>query len=300
VAEARTAIEQAKAASLAERTRVAQLAKEYGVELEKLSTDPKRSQDKLKSIAKDLGEALANIDKLPDAISRQFVSEQKVKALDTTLASLAGNVDDQGESDTTSAALTSLAQWFDQSRVALADARKPRLAAALLLRNLEQAKADAAAKDVQLQTTELKLLEAKMNWQLEQLRSLSYGHQALQAVSPEMAATQVRAALTPVDSAKATAGKTFEDKTKVWKSAASYLDATGRLAAEVNKTDIQRNALDHERAIAYAEANIAQWNVLISSTISQLAEFGDSGVRKEDITGLVNSIALLLIAKGVQ
>ena len=300
VADARAAIGGAKSASLAARNQVAKLSKEYSGELEKLSADPSRAQDKLKSIAKELGEALAKIEKLPDPLSRQFVSEQRVKALDATLASLAGNVDSKGESSTTSAALASLAEWFDQSRVALADAKKPRLAAALLLRNLEQAKADVAAKDAQLQAMELQLLESKMNWQLEQLRSLSYAHQALQSVSPDMAAMQMRAALAPLETAKATSGKAFEDKTKVWKSAASYLDANGRLAAEVNKSDIQRDALDHERAIAYAEGNIAQWNVLISSTISQLAEYGDAGVRREDITGLVNSIALLFIAKGVQ
>jgi len=300
LADARAAIGGAKAASLAARTEVSRLSKEYSGELEKLSADRSRAQDKLKSIARELGEALAKIEKLPDPVSRQFVSAQRVKALDATLASLAGNVDSSGESSATSAALASLAEWFDQSRVALADAKKPRLAAALLLRNLEQAKADAAAKDAQLQAMELQLLESKMNWQLEQLRSLGYSHQALQAVSADMAAMQVRAALAPADTPKATSGKAFEDKTKVWKSAASYLDANGRLAAEVNKTDIQRNALDHERAIAYAEGNIAQWNVLISSTINQLAEYGDAGVRKEDITGLVNSIALLFIAKGVQ
>jgi len=300
VADARAAIGAAKSASLAARNQVAKLSKEYSGELEKLSADPSRTQDKLKSIAKELGEALAKIEKLPDPLSRQFVSEQRVKALDATLASLAGNVDSKGESSTTSAALASLAEWFDQSRVALADAKKPRLAAALLLRNLEQAKADAAAKDAQLQAMELQLLESKMNWQLEQLRSLSYAHQALQSVSPDVAAMQMRAALAPVETEKATSGKAFEDKTKVWKSAASYLDANGRLAAEVNKTEIQRDALDHERAIAYAEGNIAQWNVLISSTINQLAEYGDAGIRKEDITGLVNSIALLFIAKGVQ
>jgi hypothetical protein len=300
VADARAAIGGAKSASLAARNQVAKLSKEYSGELEKLSADPSRAQDKLKSIAKELGEALAKIEKLPDPVSRQFVSEQRVKALDATLASLAGNVDSKGESTATSAALASLAEWFDQNRVALADAKKPRLAAALLLRNLEQAKADAAAEDAQLQAMELQLLESKMNWQLEQLRSLSYAQQALQSVSADMAAMQVRAALAPVETAKATSGKAFEDKTKVWKSAASYLDANGRLAAEVNKTDIQRNALDHERAIAYAEGNIAQWNVLISSTINQLAEYGDAGVRKEDITSLVNSIALLFIAKGVQ
>ncbi|SFF56738.1 hypothetical protein SAMN05518865_101586 [Duganella sp. CF458] len=300
VAEARAAIGGAKAASLAARNQVSKLSKEYSGELEKLSADPKRAQDKLKSIAKELGDALAKIEKLPDPVSRQFVSEQRVKALDATLASLAGNADSKGENGSTSAALASLAEWFDKSNVALTDAKKPRLAAALLLRNLEQAKADAAAKDAQLQAMELQLLESKMSWQLEQLRSLSYGHQALQAVGADMAAMQMRAALAPAETAKATSGKAFEDKTKVWKSAASYLDANGRLAAEVNKTEIQRNALDHERAIAYAEGNIAQWNVLISSTINQLAEYGDAGVRKEDITGLVNSIALLFIAKGVQ
>ncbi|MGW8394707.1 hypothetical protein [Pseudoduganella sp. HUAS MS19] len=300
VAEARAAISGAKAASLAARNQVSKLSKEYSGELEKLSADPTRAQDKLKSIARELGDALAKLEKLPDPVSRQFVSEQRVKALDATLASLAGNVDSSGESSTTSAALASLAEWFDQSRVALADAKKPRLAAALLLRNLEQAKADAAAKDAQLQAMELQLLESKMTWQLEQLRSLSYGHQALQSVSADMAAMQVRAALAPVETAKAASGKAFEDKTKVWKSAASYLDANGRLAAEVNKTDIQRNALDHERAITYAEGNIAQWNVLISSTINQLADYGEAGVRKEDIASLVNAIALLFIAKGVQ
>lgn len=300
VADAWAAIAGAKAASAAARSQVSKLSKEYSGELDKLSADPSRARDKLQSIAKELGDALAKIEKLPDPVSRQFVSEQRVKALDATLASLAGDVDSNGESSTTSVALASIAEWFDQSRVSLADAKKPRLAAALLLRNLEQAKADAAAKDAQLQAMELQLLESKMNWQLEQLRSLGYGHQALQSVSPDMAAMQARAALAPVESAKAASGKAFEDKTKVWKSAASYLDANGRLAAEVNKADIQRNALDHERAIAYAEGNIAQWNVLISSTINQLAEYGDAGVRKEDITSLVNAIALLFIAKGVQ
>ena len=58
-------------------------------------------------------------------------------------------------------------------------------------------------------------------------------------------------------------------------------------------------AAKYETALGYAEANAAQWNALISGGVDQLADYGASGVRAEQITALLNSLTLLWIGVGV-
>jgi hypothetical protein len=80
---------------------------------------------------------------------------------------------------------------------------------------------------------------------------------------------------------------------------ALYLDADSRLHAEIRKTNTRVRAMEHERALAAAESNVAQWNALITSGVGQLADFGASGIRPERITALINSLTLLWIGAGV-
>jgi hypothetical protein len=78
-----------------------------------------------------------------------------------------------------------------------------------------------------------------------------------------------------------------------------YLDTEGRMTAEINKIDYQLRALEHEKALSYAESSISQWNSLIYSVIEQQVEYGAAGIRQADITALINSLALLWIGVGV-
>jgi hypothetical protein len=298
---AKQELETKKAASETERSQVDALANEYADALKKLTVDPSdTNQAKIEATAKKLKDALEKLEKFHDATSVQFLSEQKVKLLDQTLATMAGNAQGDSTANHSAAAIVSLAKWLDKTNASLSEAQKAKLATLILLRNIEQAKADVATRDVETQNMEVRLLQNKMNWQLERLRNLNDAYLVLHSLSDATRAMSVSTAIQPVDSPKAVFGKSFDEKAKVWKGAASYLNAVGYLEAEVNKTNIQRNALDHERAIAYAEGNISQWNVLISSSISQLADFGDSGIKKDDILSLINTITLLWIGKGVQ
>ena len=93
--------------------------------------------------------------------------------------------------------------------------------------------------------------------------------------------------------------KLAEGKSRVLKAASLYLDSRGRLVAAANRTEYQIIALENEQSLAYAEGNIAQWNTLISSVVGQMNDFGDSGIKTENVAALINSLALLWIGKGV-
>lgn len=89
-----------------------------------------------------------------------------------------------------------------------------------------------------------------------------------------------------------------DDQIGLWRATAYYLDAVGRLQADEGKIDFKWRALQRDRALAYAESSVMQWSTLIDSHVAQMAEFGASGIKKDDIVALINSISLLGIAIG--
>ena len=72
-------------------------------------------------------------------------------------------------------------------------------------------------------------------------------------------------------------------------------------ARKLAKSTVCRSNLQQLGAVTmvYAEANVAQWNTLITSSIDEMAEFGAAGIKKEDVLALLNSLTLLWIGLGV-
>ena len=94
--------------------------------------------------------------------------------------------------------------------------------------------------------------------------------------------------------------KANEQKKKVWKAAALYLDARSRLHGDVVGLTYRLYALQDERALALAETNALQWQALIDVNVDQLAAYGKSGVKAKTVSALLNSLTLLWIGHGVQ
>ncbi len=187
-------------------------------------------------------------------------------------------------------ALILLPDLFDSARQSLADAKKPLLVPLLIRKNHEQLNLEAANRDIAAQETFVELGRAKLSALAEQASQLK---RALDAIGPSSAeAKSARVA----DVGKL---KSVEDRRRIFQALGLYLDAHGRLAAEVKKFDYKRDAAVHERSLSLAEVNVLQWNSLVGTTVDQLADFGTTGIKAEHIVGLLNSLTLLWIGSGV-
>jgi hypothetical protein len=262
--------------------------------------------EKVRAAAKKLEGLVGRLADVGDVFGVMFLSKEQKDSLDGLLSTVADTPAGKAppaDSSKAVLALVLIPELVDKAQKALADARKPDLVPFVLAKNLTQIRADAAARDVETQERRVLLLQQKSDRQTERLRALRDANDNLLSVQPSLLDADVAEALAPVRETPAStdaAGKRrLEDKIRLWKAAAFYLHAQAQLRAEVEKVDYQVNALEHERVLAYAESNIAQWNTLISSSVDQMAEFGASGIKKEDIVALINSLTLLWIGKGV-
>ena len=310
VTQAEAVLADQRSKSLDARNRFRAAKAEYDTAAEALAVDPSASRDKVQAAAKKLQALAQTLGSLDDAFSVKFISEQQHQWLDKLLGAIvqtpAGQTPPAGSSDA-AVALVLVPDLLDSARVALADAEKPSLVPLVLAKDLAQIRADAAARDIGARETEVVLLRQKLQRQTELVQALANARididRLLKDHGPAALDISVASALAPVgESPKpddTAARKRVEDKMRWWKAATLYLDAQGRLTAEVNKVGYQLNAIRYERAITYAESNIAQWNSLISTSVDQMAAFGASGVKAQDIVALLNSLTLLWIGKGV-
>lgn len=283
---------------------------EYDAAAQALAAGATDARDKVQAAVKKLQTLSQTLGRLDDAFSVQFVSEEQKKwldkLLDTVAKTPAGQAPPTGSSDA-AIALVLLPDLLDSARTALADASKPSLVPLVLAKNLAQTRADAAARDVATQEALVALQRQKLQSQTLLLQALTDAQINVQELvahqGPGVLGIRVAAGLQPLDPGPKPGDEQgqlqVQDKMRWWKAATLYLDAQSRLGAEVNKIDYQINAIQYERAIAYAESNIAQWNALISTSVDQLAAFGASGIKAQDIVALLNSVTLLWIGKGV-
>lgn len=298
-------LENIQKAGVDQRNRYRTAAKELDTALQQLEENPSGARDKVDAALGRMKTVINGFDRLPDAFSSKFISEARIKSLNDLVATVeksreTGKVPD----DATIAAkvLTQFPDLLGRAKVALADAQKPRLAPLVLMKNLEMVKADVAARDVESQLAKERLLREKFRWELERLRAVRDAYGFLKKNCDDCLSWNLSEALQPVDD-RQLAGKDgkrlVEAKANALKAASLYLDSKGRLAASASKIQYQINALEYERALAHAEGNIAQWNTLISSVIDQMSDFGDTGIKKEDVAAFVTGAAMLWIGKGV-
>ena len=273
-------LSKAKAASLNERNAYRAAAKAYADELSKLDRDPTANRDRLDQAREGVGKAMKALEALEkaggDAFASKVMAEARLDMLNKQLSS---------------PYLSAGVEVADSTRAALADAQRPRLAPLVVAKNLEAVKADAAKRDADIQLRKEQLLRDQLKWMTAKVRALFDAHTFAAKSAPN---ADLASMLRPQER-----NATAQAKADVWKAAAIYLDAEGRMTAEINKIDYQLRALEHEKALSYAESNIGQWNTLIVSVIEQQVEYGAAGIRQADITALINSLSLLWIGVGV-
>jgi hypothetical protein len=89
------------------------------------------------------------------------------------------------------------------------------------------------------------------------------------------------------------------EKELMYMSAARYLDTLNRLTARRYRLEYLRVAASHELALAYVEVDMKQWQSLIAATVDQVAAFGASGIKPEQVSSLLNTIGVFWIGHGV-
>jgi len=310
VAEGALSIE--KAALAEEEARTATFRAQYKTALSEyesaaaeLIAKPTESRDKVDAALTRLGELAEKLKNANDSFSVKFVSEERLASLDRFLSTYSDVVAGKG-TDGGSRAAIALAVFpdlVDKARVALQDLQKPNLVPLALQKNLEKAKLDGAQRDVATRTTLIALRQAHADGLIAQAKAYKSAHDALTAkgVTQQLGSAKLREALKPVSADQITdkPDGLFESKQKLWKATALFLDAEGRLRAEVGKTRYRMTALERERSLTLAESNINQWKALIDPSVDLMTAYGASGLKSSDIQALLNSLTLLWIGVGV-
>jgi hypothetical protein len=241
---------------------------------------------------------LAKLEKTQNALSAKFVTEARLAALEDALKTI--TTTEQGalpgpESGNAVKALVLFPNLIDSTRSSLADARKPLVAPLLLQRDLEQLKLTAIKRDIAGQQAvidfDVQLIEVLQT----QSRQLLKASKLLKS-APLAADVSLAAALADT---KDKSKEAMARKEGLYYATALYLDAVNRLDAKRYKLEYARIGAMHDRALAYAEVNMQQWQALIGASASQMGDFGASGIKAEQVNGLLNTLGILWIGNGV-
>ena len=199
---------------------------------------------------------------------------------------------------------TLLPNLIDQSKRALAAAKKPLVTPYILELNYHQLNLEAAKRDIAAS-------EAIVDHSGQILDVLLY-----QALQLRLARGELNAAIVPDPKmpqktevvATKYAGKSLamafkeaspSEQHQLYSATARYLDSLNRLDAKRYKLEYVRIADFHNRSLAYAEVNTKQWESLIGTSVGQLQEYGAGGIKPEQAAGLVNTLMLFWIGIGV-
>ena len=289
--------EQSKTTAIrVEYTKALNSYEEAAEELTKAPSNP--SLDKLDAALGKLKAVAEQFADKDDVFTRKFVAEEQLKSLDRFLSTYSDVLAGKGTTKDPSQVAIALAVFPDlirKAEVALQSSKKPMLTHLVIQKNLEQAKLDAADRDIAVRRKLIELWKAQVEALQGQLDAYLQAHSGMS--TPAIAALgekSLREALSPSNNEDE-----FKNKQKLWKSAALYLDAENRLRAEVAKNRYRILALQYEKTLTYAEANINQWKALIEPTVELMGSYGESGLRSSDITAFLNSLTLLWIGAGV-
>ncbi|HEX8603557.1 MAG TPA: hypothetical protein VF774_13000 [Pseudoduganella sp.] len=255
-----------------------------------------------KAALEKLRRAFELLDKAPDAYTQAFLSEARRDAIDgfftAALDTKPGDPLPEGAGNA-AAFYVLYRDEFDRIRGELAAARLPRLQPLLLKREYENVHAVAGEREVALTLREIEVLEQGRALRYDQLRALLRARNELARANATKcwpADATLRAALVPAR--KDTEG-CREARGALVEAAGFYLDATARIEAAIVNTDNGLGMLRRERALIYAEANVNQWAVLIDSGVDQLHQYGENGVKAEQLLAILNAVTLIWIGKGV-
>lgn len=243
--------------------------------------------------AKKLGDAVKALDKAGNALSKEFLSKERIDKIQSFAKAVTETpVGTEPPEDASEAAVAFIVipALFDDARKAMRESRKP-LAIPLLIRmNYERLNLEAAKRDIASREAIVKLSEDLVRALMEQATELELARSELESAQVKPGTSFATAfiqtdASTPPDA--------------LWRGATRYLDATNRLEAGIRKIEYRRIAAYQDQALAYAEVNARQWDSLIGTSVEQLAAYSKSGIKAENVTAIINSLGLLWIGAGV-
>lgn len=277
--------------------RLASAEYEAAVAIQNKNPKVKERIEKAKSDLNIYYEIIKSVnDSASDIFSEDFLTDERRETLDAFFAE-AAKPDQPTDSTPKSSRLIMasklIPELIDNSNKTFSDAKSASLAPFILRKNLEQLKHEAITRDIATRTAEIRTRQEKLNLMSETAFQLETAEELLSPVKeahPALGKMSLPALLSIASP---------DHKKRIYHALSLYLDTIGRMNAEENKLTLRLSALDHERALAYSEVNILQWNTLINSSASQLEAYAASGIKPEKINSLINSLVLIWIGAGV-
>jgi hypothetical protein len=300
------------AAAKATRASTATAVKAYEAAVENASeaADPEKAAKKVKDAAAKLAVALKAAARAEDAFSKELVSKERIKALEKTLIDIASNAEGKPPKNASDAIVAGalLPQIADDAREIVRAGRVPETLPLVIRLNIERLRLEAATREVKSLEAQLDLSEAIVDelalqgFQLEEaLRHLDHSPaRDLAALSlPNAFAAIEKAPGKGLNVANPKPDPAAADKREaLYRAAAQYLDAIGRLDARYYRLEYMRIAAIHEQSLSRSEVYAAQWESLIDSTVKQAAQHTAGGIKASDLTGLISALGIVWIGHG--
>ena len=252
------------------------------------------AEAKVKAAAAEIARLVATLEGAQDAFSAKFLSEERLKSLEAfTKAVTETQPGKEPPKDASEAAVAFIVipRFFDDARTALAEAKKPLAVPLLMRRNYEQLNLEAANRDIAASEAIVRLSRELVDVLYQQAEQLQLARTELH--QPKVVNRHKELFFDAFTKGGA------DEREALYSAAARYLDAVGRLDAKRYKLEYMRVAAYHERALAYAEVNVKQWESLIGTTVNQVADYSASGFKAEQIANLLNTLGIFYIGAGV-
>lgn len=251
---------------------------------------------KVQEKASAVREAAAGLAELQDAFAVELLAEGRLKSIDSffkTVASTDPAADLPKDANRTAAALALLPDLVDKSREALAEAKKPLAFPLLMRRNYEQLRLEAAKREIAARQAMVDLSRDLMDAIYLEAGQVSHAARSFRdAGVGEDSSVTILAVFDARNTKK-------DQRELLYNAAGRYLDALNRLEARRYKLQYMRIAATHERALAYSEVNVKQWESLIGTTVNQVGDYSAGGIKSQDIMDLINAAGLIYIGVGV-
>lgn len=285
----------------------------------------KAEKDNIRAAATKIQGLLTKIQKAEDVFSVQFISDKAQDSLDEFLSTIVDTKEGEAPKADANKAAMALVLFPDLMRDAqkkLDEAEAISLAPLVMQKQLAQIAKDAASKEIAIRAKRIALLEQQEALLQQQARMFveldflvagvpdelvnKYPKQypapkKLAPISPAVLAMPMAEVLATRDGRlKDARGKTYatapqEDRAKVWRAAMTYVDEGTRRHKDIVTIGLTLDRMSQQTALSYSEANVMQWNTLVSTKVEQLALFGKSGLKAEQYSALVNNLMLFWI-----
>jgi len=265
-----------------------------------------------------------------NAFASALFSEERLESINdflTTYDAVVAGKGSKAGSNRFAVALALFPDLQEKTRKALADAERPKLTPLLLSKGLAQARLDAANREVERREAVLTLRRSLASTLADQLDEYKEAYKAYMKVGltedgKEDLQVRLADALKPLEpcgpdakegagSKSAKGGKGAKDakpvdcdkvrdaKISAWRGATRFLDAEGRMRADVGKDVYRIFALENEGVLLVADSSIQQWQALVDPSVDLLKQWGASGPDSDLFIKLWNSLMALGIAVGV-